>query len=289
MGGGGPAATARLAKIKRSQSSSASWLSRKTTVDRDDGDGSSGVEGERNNNRERECGADEQVGDDDVGVEVVDGVVTETEAGVVGGDVDVGQQEKASDIMKHGGRGRGRNNGGRGGAGAIEEGTSKGQCGDTFVGHRNRQCEERPGLPGQTLEPEQYAPLKQALSALWEADDDRRGRSTAPQSVEAHKDPGTPATASFGGVGDGSEGVEKGNGRETGWAVHGGLKASELSAIVFRNEALRERWEGGECDLGVREGGSDDGVRGFECSVEDLEYILLELEVEAEADGTGER
>lgn len=104
------------------------------------------------------------------------------------------------------------------------------------------------------LAPKQRQALKRALAALWNSENDRGGQSSdAP---------------------DGGEAI----------LVRGGLKASELSATIYgTTEALCELgargddWGGGAAGL---DGEDSDGVRRFECSVEDCEEILLELEAE---------
>lgn len=98
--------------------------------------------------------------------------------------------------------------------------------------------------------PEHREALKRALAALWETADDRSGNSSgSPEDGEA-------------------------------LLVRGGLKASELSLTVYGTpEASCELEAQGGGPAGL-DGEENDGVRRLECSVEDCEEMLLELEAE---------
>lgn len=107
---------------------------------------------------------------------------------------------------------------------------------------------------------EQRAALKRALSALREpADGGEGGSSSAVRSADA--------------TAEGEHGE-----RDLG---HGGVRASELSGVVYGAQAPSDRgdgWgEGDELDGGGGEGSWKEGV---ECSVDELEEILVELDEE---------
>lgn len=118
---------------------------------------------------------------------------------------------------------------------------------------RWREGDDRPSLA-----PGHRTVLKRALSALWEADVGDYGS-------------GRPARALAGSTGKGSEGERVG--------AHGGLRATQLSATVYgKSEALPSFWK--DEDAGRGEEDEVAWADGFECSANDFEVLLLELEDE---------
>lgn len=134
------------------------------------------------------------------------------------------------------------------------------------------------------LSPEHRVALKRAVSALWEPSIDGGG-------------------GGGGGPRDGSSGGGAGAGddeeRRDGEQMHGGLRASELSAAIYgmqQRDASRHEYGGhsnsgreihrdaGDSETDAEEEGERAWDHRFGCSREDFEEILAELESEEKKD-----
>lgn len=177
------------------------------------------------------------------------------------GDIDDGR--RSEDYSGATGNGSPASDGG----GSVQEGEERSATDQRGSGHvgqitaREQQQQEQRRKPRRPrLAAEHRAALKRALAALWESEDEETG------------DGGGGGASSSGARAAAAVGDEETRG------VRGGLMASELSATLYGMPQERGGMGGGPDGLDAGE--EVDGVQRIECTVEDCEEMLLELEAE---------
>lgn len=177
--------------------------------------------------------------------------------------------------------GRGKGDDTSGGGGDVEtrakDSNARGRRtpGSGTAAEMENQEEERQ-RGRRRLDPGHRAVLKRALSALLEGDPESRRSSTGDGSS-----------------GDSDASLQKRSLEDRGGRAFGGLRASELSATVYGVDAWSSSLFSGERGRGVSceadpEINVQEGRHAIQCSTEDLEELLLELERE-ERDSRGKK